>query len=390
MSHIVDTHNFQAPGEAAIQEHAAIRLTSSWMGCARNSESTLHQVSPYIGKMKSTIGSALVHAFTSEGQTIYDPFCGSGTIALEGWRARRNVVATDLSPYAVTLTQAKLYPCLSLKEANEEMGRTARKVTSVISDIDLRRVPKWVRAFYQPDTLRETIAWVEVLKARKSYFLLACLLGILHHQRPGFLSYPSSHTVPYLRGKKFPRELYPELYEYRSVKERLEKKVIRALKRLPLLDTSIYRTCSMQDATSFTPKREVAAIITSPPYMRQLDYGRDNRLRLWFLGTTDWNALDQRITPSETQFVEMMKLCLQRWHKVLVKGGTCILALGDTYSKSYGMRLPDVVVQMATKEIGGYKQVWKHTEMIPDRRRVRHNCKGIQHETVLVLSRTEG
>jgi hypothetical protein len=340
--------------------------------------------------MKSTIGSALIQAFTSEGETIYDPFCGSGTIALEAWSARRNVVATDLSPYAVTLTQAKLYPCLSLKEANEEICEAALKVRSVVSGIDLRRVPKWVRAFYQPDTLRESIAWAEVLKARKSYFLLACLLGILHHQRPGFLSFPSSHTVPYLRANKFPRDLYPELYEYRSVRERLEKKIVRALKRLPLLDTSIYRICLKQDATKFMPEREVASIITSPPYMRQLDYGRDNRLRLWFLGISDWHSLDQRITPPETEFWEMMKLSLRRWHKVLVPGGTCILALGDTQSNSYGMPLPDAVVQIATKEIGGYKQVWKHTEKIPDRRRVRRNCKGSQHETILVLSRTEG
>src|SRR5258708_20036869 len=50
-------------------------------------------------------------------------------------------------------------------------------------------------------------------KQRRSTFLLSCLLAILHHQRPGFLSFPSSHAVPYLRLNSFPRELYPEKKE---------------------------------------------------------------------------------------------------------------------------------------------------------------------------------
>ena len=38
--------------------------------------------------------------------------------------------------------------------------------------------------------LRETLGWTYVLRRRRRWFLLASLLGILHHQRPGFLSFP--------------------------------------------------------------------------------------------------------------------------------------------------------------------------------------------------------
>ena len=57
------------------------------------------------------------------------------------------------------------------------------------------------------------------------------LLGILHHQRPGFLSFPSSHLVPYLRSRKYPRKMFPEMYSYRELRPRLLAKIMRSYKR---------------------------------------------------------------------------------------------------------------------------------------------------------------
>lgn len=360
-------------------------FVAQWKGSALVRESSLHQLSPYIGKMKSSMAAALISAFTERDQTIYDPFCGSGTIALESWASGRRVLANDLSPYAFVLTSAKLLPCSSVEDAILALDSAELRVDKIIGKVDLRQVPKWVRSFYNSETLREAIAWCRVLQGRKSYFLLSCLLGILHHQRPGFLSYPSSHTVPYLREKKFPRHLHPGLYEYRPVRERLEKKVRRALKRAGQFDPNIERGCHMRAADRFLPNQSVDAILTSPPYMRQLDYGRDNRLRLWFLGSGDWRALDRSISPQEGRFISTMKRCLKLWRQVLRPSGKCILVLGDTYSRRYGMQLPDLITRLACEEVGGYALTWKHTESIPNNRRVRRGYKGSRSETVLVL-----
>jgi len=92
-------------------------LTCDWAGSALLAESTLHQLSPYIGKLKSSIAGSLISQFTEAGDFIYDPFSGSGTVALEAWTAGRNIVANDLSPYAALLTRAKLFPYATLQEA---------------------------------------------------------------------------------------------------------------------------------------------------------------------------------------------------------------------------------------------------------------------------------
>ena len=357
----------------------------AWNGSVASEESTLHQLSPYIGKMKSKMAFSLISEFTRKGMTLYEPYCGSGTVALEAWAAERNVIAIDLNPYAVTLTRGKLFPLLSLENAYAEIDEFARRAKDLARTVDLRKIPRWVRSFFHPETLRETVAWFEVLNSRRSYFLLSCLLGILHHQRPGFLSYPSSHTVPYLRSKNFPIDSYPDLYQYRSVRQRLEKKVKRALKRIPSLDVELRRECYRRTAATFAPAGRIDAIVTSPPYMRQLTYGRDNRLRLWFLGVRDWKSLDCTVSPSESRFFESLRSSLRIWQGVLRPKGLCVLVLGDAFSRVYDMPLSDAVAVLATEELGGYSVVWSYTEPIPLNRRVRRNCNGSLHETVLVL-----
>lgn len=351
-----------------------------------SSEWTFHQLSPYIGKIKSSIARFLIENFTDKYNTICDPFCGAGTIPFEAWALNRNVIANDLNEYAYLLTVAKLFPPKSLEDVLSEIEKYDELVQINKYKVDLRKVPKWVRAFFHKETLREVIAWFEILQKHNSNFLSACILGILHHQRPGFLSFPSSHTVPYLRKKNFPPDKNPELYSYRSVKDRLIKKTIRAYKRLPELNNYIKRECYVKDARELNfSHRKIDAFITSPPYMRKLDYARDNRLRLWFLGVNDSKKLDKTISPKEMSFIDMMKECLLMWKSALGPKGKCILFLGDNYIKKYKMDLPNVIEHLAVKEIGGYKLIFKHISMIPENRRVRKNYKGNQTETILVL-----
>lgn len=360
------------------------KLATEWSGSAWQDESTFHQLAPYIGKIKSSIASTLVAEFSTKGSVLYDPFSGCGTVALEAWRAGRHVVANDLSPYATLLTRSKLFPYRALDDALRDLKRMQERVVAHTDVPDLRRVPGWVRRFFHPETLRETLTWTEVLKEQERWFLLACLMGILHHQRPGFLSFPSSHTVPYLRIKKFPRNEYPELYEYRSVADRLDAKVRRAFKRMPQLNFDLNRRCYSTGADTLKLSTPVSTILSSPPYMRQLDYGRDNRLRLWFLGCPDWESLDGVVSPGEQEFLSLMDRCFRVWRRILEPNGYCVLVMGDSDSREGRTNLPRLVADIATKA-AGYTLVSQHTDVIPDDRRVRRGLAGSASETILVL-----
>lgn len=346
----------------------------------------LHTIAPYIGKMRPEIAAWAIDAVTAPGDLVFDPFCGSGTVLLEAWLKDRDVIGTDLNPYACLISNAKLNPYNDKKASRVE---EILKSYSILADkykqsVNLCDIPLWVKEFYHPETLKDLLAWVYVLQSKKDDFALACLLSLAHHQRPGFLSYPSSHTVPYLRTNKFPQEEFPDLYEYRPVLPRMLKKMNRVCKALPKFDFERKRSIHHKDASKLRIKRKADAIITSPPYMGQLDYARDNRLRLFLMGVTDWSEINKVVSPSATRFIEQFGHCLKSWRTVLNHGGKLAIFVGTT-TNTTKKRLDDLVIDMINQNWPDYALTDVVSSEIPEARRARKNCKGSVAESLLIF-----
>ena len=293
------------------------------------SSNSLNSLSPYIGRLRPECADYLIKSYADPQKPIFDPFCGSGTVLLQGWISGYTVVGNDLNPYAYYLSKGKMNPYTSEEEAMNKLNSFRGSAERAKRIVDIETVPDWVKEFYNVDTLKEAIAWSNLLKRNNEWFLLSCLLGILHHQRPGFLSYPASHGAPYLRTNKYPRNKYPEMYEYRNVFDKLSKKIHRVYNSFPQLDFAIGRSVYNKDSATMRLSGETGTIITSPPYMRALTYARDNRLRLWFLGETDWEALDKKVSPKKNTYSEMMDRCFRKWAAHQSKGDKCIVVTGD-------------------------------------------------------------
>ena len=291
------------------------------------SECSLHQLAPYIGKLKSVIAHDLLDRYSRPGDLVGDPFSGSGTIPLEATLLSRRVFASDISAYAATLTRAKLASPLSLGSALAIAQQTLDDANRM-RPCDLRRVPLWVRRFFHPCTLKSTMAFSEMCRSRGQHFLSACLLGILHHQRPGFLSFPSSHLVPYLRDRKFPRETFPELYGYRDLAPRLFAKIQRALARYagPSCAPAQFVHAPLERVPF---PNSFDSLITSPPYMNALDYERDNRLRLWFLGSDGERSESAASCKKHEEFERLMSCLADLVEARLAAQGHCVLVVGD-------------------------------------------------------------
>jgi hypothetical protein len=360
-------------------------LSSEWQGSCLGTETTLHQIGPYIGKMKSTMARTLILKFSAPNDIIFEPFVGSGVIALESLIAGRGVICCDTNPYAVVLTRAKLFAPRSLSEALGSAERCLKIATNELAGVSAEDIPRWVQLFFHPKTLKEIVALTKVLKRRRQYFLLACLLGILHHQRPGFLSYPASHAVPYLRTKKFPKSSFPELYKYRPVRPRLIRKITRAYRRFPVIDGSLLRKCDLRDVTRMNLiKNSVDAVVTSPPYMNALDYVRDNRLRLWFLGRGHETDLSKTVPMSKAGFEKLMDGCLRVIQKALRPRGRCVFVAGEI-SNSRSLEDTAQLILDISKAMGGFDFEQIIEDVIPPDRRIRKAGQRVRREKILVL-----
>ncbi len=372
------------------QENRTTRdIRMGWSGSCLGSESTLHQLAPYIGKMKSTMASTLICEYSRPGNLVLDPFVGSGVIALECLIAGRQVIASDINPYAVVLTKAKMEAPRSLAGALSKATHYLRMDEMSYDEPVIEETPDWVKEFFHPKTLSEILRLNTLLVKNNEYFLQACLLGILHHQRPGFLSYPASHLVPYLRTRSFPKEKYPEVYEYRAVEPRLLSKIQRAYRRFPNIDPYLYQTCIQQDAAKLCLSPEsIDAVITSPPYMNTLDYARDNRLRLWFLGSDNCNDYDKQINAKQ-KFINLMQELLSKLRIVLKNGAYCVLVVGEIATSHAVTNIAEIVTDIAVNKVGCFLSEEMVQDFIPDVRRARREGRRTKREWIIVLRKRE-
>ena len=350
---------------------------------------TFHQLAPYIGRMKTSIARYLVANYTRPGDLIADPFCGSGVVPLEAAIKGRQVIAGDRNLYAVTLTKAKLLPPVNVHDAEQQLNQIWKISRENLHQQDLRKVPTWVRKFFHKETLRSALAFRDACVDHQNHFLLACLLGILHHQRPGFLSFPSSHLIPYLRNRKYPEDLYPDMYIERDVYSRLLAKVRRTFRRPPHPYPFSHQVFHC-DARLFPSCNAINAVITSPPYMNALDYIRDNRLRLWFLERSLPVDFDMQARNREQAYVDLMHAVCTHLACRVNLGGYIILVVGEA---GRGRGVPSNTAQL-TQRIFNSSAILRdfslhdiHNDEVPDIRRSRRECRGTKVETILIYRR---
>lgn len=369
------------PGTGSVQ---FLDAPSTWSMTSEYEGSSFHQLSPYIGKLKPRIARELVLKYSRPNGLVVDPFCGSGTIPLEAALLGRTVLAADDSPYACVLTGAKLRPP---QDQGAALGRLDRTLSAALNNPapDLRRVPLWVRRFFHPQTLRDAIRFADECILRDDAFLLACFLGVLHHQRPGFLSYPSSHLVPYLRDKKFPRSMYPEMYLRRHIHPRMTAKILRAYAHGEAVGRGAVLRVRKSRIENLTFPGDVDAIITSPPYMNALDYQRDNRLRLWFLDRATGSYAPEP-TDKRAVFVRMMRRLVKQADSSLRRGGHLVLVVGETITRKRMTSHPSSVI---LDLVAGtrLRLVDALQDRIPDVRRSRRDCRGTKTEHILVFQK---
>jgi hypothetical protein len=284
------------------------------------------------------------------------------------------------------LSNAKLSPPRSLDVALK-LAEKALEEANRLPKPDLRKIPAWVRKFFHPDTLRETLNFASICRRAGNEFLMACLLGILHHQRPGFLSYPSSHLVPYLRDRNYPREKCPEMYAYRELKPRLLAKIKRSYKRFvqPMSSSVVPFECT--PVQQLLLSRQVGALITSPPYMNALDYGRDNRLRLWFIDPNLVNQVDNDVTQRRQAFIDAMTTLAAKVEQGLKPKGYCVFIIGEEFRRSFKAHPSEAVIDIMTQQAPSLHLTTILADQIPDVRRTRRECKGVKTEHILVFQR---
>ncbi|MCW8889350.1 MAG: DNA methyltransferase [Sedimenticola sp.] len=82
-----------------------------WDFPEQNSNIFLHNLCWYPSRFIPMIPAQLITALSKPGDTVLDPFCGSGTVLIEALRQNRNSICLDLNTYGcfIAETKARIY-----------------------------------------------------------------------------------------------------------------------------------------------------------------------------------------------------------------------------------------------------------------------------------------
>ena len=85
-----------------------IDLKSQAHGVIDVASRRLHRLDKYPAKMIPHMARFLIDRVSDPGDTVLDPFCGTGTVVREAIELRRNAIGLDVNPLAVLVSRAKV------------------------------------------------------------------------------------------------------------------------------------------------------------------------------------------------------------------------------------------------------------------------------------------
>lgn len=358
------------PGRTQEALYARIDLDLSW------SEDDLPQIErtkhvhglhPYLGKFIPQLVEAFLHRYFSPGDTVYDPFCGSGTTLVEANTFGCDAIGCDISAFNCLLAEVKTarysLPSLELglKGALEEARRLGPRAPGGST--------QWLRAWYAPEALSELLAYRDAI-GRLDPALVGPAKVILSR------SARSARLTPHY-DLDFPKRPVREPY-YCHKHKRTCRPVGEAMKflRRYTLDTirrlrefSLYRS-DRRVAVLHTDARTVrlpfpaSGIITSPPYPGLIDYHEQHRYAYELLGLDDRRA--DEIGPAAqgtsraalARYVEQMVDVLRNARHQLPTGAPVIVVVNDarelypTILAQAGLRLERRITRHVNRRTG--------------------------------------
>jgi hypothetical protein len=176
------------------------------------------------------------------------------------------------------------------------------------------------------------------------------------------------------------------MYDYRELAPRLIAKITRSYKRFaqPTQSGFVFKQDAIQHVR--LPAR-FDALITSPPYMNALDYGRDNRLRLWFIDPSLAQPVDNDVTQRRTAFTEAITKLAEKVEVGLRWKGYCVIVVGQEFTRSFEAHPSEVVFSILKDRAPSLRLRRFVTDDIPDVRRTRRECRGVKTEHFLIFQR---
>lgn len=312
---------------------------------------SMHTMCSYHGMFPAKVAHYFIARYSRPGDLVLDPFSGRGTTALQARIDGRRALCNDLNPLAYVLSRAKVDPpswesVNAFVDGLEETYDGARFRHPDVSDD--------IRMLYHDNTLRQLCFVRERLLrkpiadwSKEELMVAGSLSGIMHGAwRRDDTSQYLSISMPNTFSMS---PTYVKKYIQENGLKKLDQDVFKCLRnklaRLYLDDVSgASGETFHHDASDLLNGRtlksqSVDLVLTSPPYLRVVNYGTSNWIRLWLLGIDEVGRergqgrkrLDQALDHQHTydSYCDFMLRILLGVQRVLKADGIAVVVIGD-------------------------------------------------------------
>lgn len=362
-----------------------------WSRSGYAGQSSMNSIASYLAMFAPAMPKFFIDSLTEEGDLIFDPFSGRGTTALTARQTNRRFVGSDLNPYALVLSKAKVSN-VSLDQILDRINelealfnvwvKSNRRVNERVQFNDLK-------PFYSPNVLRQLIfvrttfgqEWRNLNSVDNC--IIAFALGLMHgpSRKDGSTIYfslkmPNTISMAPNYVRKFAAEHNLERPQV-NIFEQIKKRVIN--KYDVLIGQNFDGEVREHDALKnfeFIADNSVSLLITSPPYLSIVNYTRSNWLKLWLLGYDLKSIKNIRLSDklSFDGYIEFITTFLNNVYNKIEVGGHVALIVGDVHEERLIEKVWDVIknnVQFNLKMIywdDAYLQTKKVTNMLNNRK----------------------
>ncbi len=256
----------------------------------------VHRLHPYLGKFVPQLVEIFLRKYFRRGETIYDPFCGSGTTLVEANVLSMNAIGCDIAAFNCLLSR--------VKTAEYDIALMRQEVLDILAKVEDRTQATLFRQQWADDEINDSnneylMQWF-ASQARKELLIYRSLIPNYEYKELLMvilsraarsarltthfdLDFPRQpQTEPY-HCYKHSRTCYPVQEAFKFLR-RYSLDTIRRIEQFGRLRTKSRATVLCGDARTVALPDKIDGLITSPPYVGLIDYHEQHRYAYELLG----------------------------------------------------------------------------------------------------------
>lgn len=293
---------------------------------------------PYHAKFIPAIPKEFIYKYSKVGDTVLDPFCGSGTSLLESLLAGRNCYGVDLNNIAVKIARAKIFRP-SIEKLDSCYNFILENFNNCVVENPVCFENKQIWFTNETSNCIDKILYL-ISNFEENYknifeVLVSSILKTVSNKRDVW-------NNGYIADNVLPNKPYNGdcLSVFKNRYKSLKKAYCDLIENLPNNDckSEVY----LSNILDFNLDQKVDLVVTSPPYPFAVDFVRYNRLSYYWFGW-DINSTFESETGSRGKrsrknaindfFSEMEKLYIHIF-SLVKSGGYFCMTVADTHRKN--------------------------------------------------------